>query len=119
MWYTVFTFLLLACSAPGALSQFQFFEQMFGQGQHPGHQQRQPNHAPQWAAQADAVPCSNYLCPETLACVPNPSQCPCPNAEDVKCLIPDTEEKGSATVVCVRGANDCIAVEQLSLKFGK
>ena len=54
MWYTTYTFLLLACLAPTVLGQFQFFEHMFGQGQHPGHQQRQPNHAPQWAAQADA-----------------------------------------------------------------
>ncbi|KAI0743279.1 hypothetical protein BC629DRAFT_1299163 [Irpex lacteus] len=92
---------------------------MFGQGQHPGQQQRPPSHAPQWAAHADAVPCSSYLCPETLVCALNPSQCPCPNAEDVKCLIPDTEDKGSATVVCIRGANDCSQVEQLSRKFGK
>ncbi|KAI0346810.1 hypothetical protein BDW22DRAFT_1322414 [Trametopsis cervina] len=92
---------------------------MFGQGQHPGQHHRQPSHPPQWAAHADAVPCSDYLCPGTLVCVQDPAQCPCPNAEDVKCVIPDAEEKGGATVLCVRGTNDCDDVEKLSRKFGK
>lgn len=45
---------LFLCALPFAWGQFQFFEQMFGQG-HPGQQQqrRPPTHS-QWAAQADA-----------------------------------------------------------------
>ncbi|KAI0700749.1 hypothetical protein BC835DRAFT_1265799 [Cytidiella melzeri] len=119
MWSPAFAAVLLVCSATAALGQIPFFDQLFGQGQHQAHQPRQASHSPQWAAHADAVPCSDYLCPETLVCVPNPAQCPCPYTEDVKCLIPDAEDQGSATVVCVRGANDCADVERLSLKFGK
>lgn len=49
------------------------------------------------------VPCSAYLCPDTLVCVDTPHQCPCPNAEDIRCLIPDTHDKAAGTVICVRG----------------
>lgn len=135
--------LLLFCLLPLACAQFQFFEQMFGQG-HPGQQQRQSSNPAQWAAQAEAstsqipaslprvtatlfltalphfaVPCSHYLCPDTLVCVSNPTHCPCPNAEDVRCMVPDAEEKGGATVLCVRGASDCAEVEKLTRKFAK
>ena len=40
--------------------------------------------------------CSNYLCPDTLACVHFPHHCPCP--------FPDVEEKfelGDGIAVCV------------------
>ena len=49
------------------------------------------------------VPCSTYLCPDTLVCVDAPAQCPCPNAEDIRCIIPDSHDKTTGTVVCVRG----------------
>jgi len=104
------------CILPTAFAQFQFFEQMFGQ-QHGGQQRPPSGHPGQWAAQSDAVPCSDYLCPETLTCVPNPSQCPCPDAQDIKCLISDTEDDDSATVVCVRGGNDCSEVERLAALY--
>jgi hypothetical protein len=47
--------------------------------------------------EADAVPatCSNYLCPDTLACVHFPHHCPCP--------FPDVEEKvelGDGIAIC-------------------
>ena len=63
------------------------------------------------------VPCSQYLCPDTLVCVSNPSDCPCPSVEDIKCLIPDAEDRESATVTCVRGAHDCSEVERLYKRF--
>ena len=63
------------------------------------------------------VPCSQYLCPDTLVCVSNPADCPCPDAEDVKCLIPDGRGKQQATVVCTRGAIDCKQVERLTSKL--
>lgn len=60
------------------------------------------------------VSCSQYLCPQTLDCVSKPTDCPCPNAEDIKCIIPDSENlRGEGTVVCTRGKNDCLEVEQL------
>ena len=49
------------------------------------------------------VPCSTYLCPDTLVCVDAPAQCPCPNAEDIRCIVPDSHDKTTGTVVCVRG----------------
>lgn len=61
-----------------------------------------------------AVQCSNYLCPKTLDCVETPSACPCPNPEDIKCLVPDGQDKGSATVFCVRGEVECSEIEHLA-----
>ncbi|KAI0660834.1 hypothetical protein C8Q70DRAFT_972772 [Cubamyces menziesii] len=107
---------LLHCSF--VYAQFGFFEQMFG-----GHQQQQQQQRPaaggmgQWQAHSDAVPCSSYLCPDTLVCVAQPSDCPCPNVEDVKCLIPDAQDKGASTVVCVRGQDECGDVKRRSHKI--
>ncbi|KAK7695783.1 hypothetical protein QCA50_000420 [Cerrena zonata] len=105
---------------PLALAQFQFFEQMFGQ-QHPGQQprQQQTGYPGQWAAHAEAVPCSDYLCPGTLTCVQNPSQCPCPDAQDIPCLVPDAQDKDGATVLCVRGSQDCSDVQRLASRYSK
>ncbi|OBZ76234.1 Long chronological lifespan protein 2 [Grifola frondosa] len=85
------TFASMVCA------QFQFFEQMFGGH----HQQQRPTSggAGQWAAQSEAISCSHYLCPDTLVCVSEPSHCPCPDVQDIKCLIPDAEDKGAATVL--------------------
>ncbi|KZT72562.1 hypothetical protein DAEQUDRAFT_590795 [Daedalea quercina L-15889] len=100
-----------------AWAQFQFFEHMFGQ---PSHQQQRSSGSPsagQWMAHADGVPCSHYLCPNTLVCVSNPAECPCPDPEDVKCLLPDGKGKQGAAVVCTRGAIDCKHVERLASKL--
>jgi hypothetical protein len=120
-------------------AQFQFFENMFSQQQHHHQQQQQQQRsgASQWAAYSDsgqclchfffqnrvtdrvvsllAVLCSQYLCPGTLDCVKRPVDCPCPNPEDIKCTIPDTEGE-DATVVCIRGQNECAEVERLMKK---
>lgn len=124
-------------------AQFQFFEQMFGG--HPGQQhhqqqQRQSGSASYYNAQADngaplrrpatiahlltiyllsTVPCSEYLCPETLVCARNPAECPCPDVQDIKCTIPDRLEKGAASVLCVRGQNECLEVEKLLNAYAK
>lgn len=63
------------------------------------------------------VSCSQYLCPDTLVCVSNPADCPCPDSEDIKCLIPDGKGKQQAAVVCTRGAIDCKHVERLTSKL--
>lgn len=49
--------LFFLCALPLAWAQFNFFEQMFGQGPGPQHQQRRPSSHSQWAAQADAGEC--------------------------------------------------------------
>ncbi|KLU91697.1 hypothetical protein MAPG_10215 [Magnaporthiopsis poae ATCC 64411] len=68
-----------------------FFDQMFGGGG--GHQQQQqqqqqqnvPSDSSWYRSNVDAAQCSNYLCPDTLACVHFPHHCPCP--------FPDHEDK--------------------------
>ncbi|KZW03775.1 hypothetical protein EXIGLDRAFT_599773 [Exidia glandulosa HHB12029] len=90
-----------------------FFQHMFHGGQQHQQQQR-PSASAQYAAFVDQVPCAAYLCPQTMDCVNNPAECPCPNpAEDIKCLVPDAHDKNQATVVCTRGANGCADVERL------
>ncbi|KAF2665717.1 hypothetical protein BT63DRAFT_443066 [Microthyrium microscopicum] len=86
-----------------ASAQFQgFFEQMFG-GQGGGHahgnQQQQGQNAPSdsaWYRQNyEGAPCTNYLCPGTLACVHFPHHCPC--------AFPDQEDKvelGDGSMLC-------------------
>ncbi|KAF9057993.1 hypothetical protein BJ165DRAFT_1335254 [Panaeolus papilionaceus] len=94
-------------------AQFGFFENMFG-GQHQQQHHQQRTSASQWAAYSDSVSCPQYLCPETLDCVTRPADCPCPNVEDIKCLIPDMDGGvEDATVVCTRGGTDCARVERL------
>ncbi|KAJ3799217.1 hypothetical protein GGU11DRAFT_679940 [Lentinula aff. detonsa] len=109
---TAFLAILWAISL--AAAQFSFFDQMFGHHEHP-HQQQQPpsggSHS-QWAANIDSVSCSQYLCP-TFDCVATPHDCPCPDQEDVKCIIPDADEKNVGTVICARGPDVCLSVERL------
>ncbi|KAJ7284038.1 hypothetical protein C8J57DRAFT_1054853 [Mycena rebaudengoi] len=90
-------------------AQFQFFQQQ---------QQPPPPSAAQWAAHLESVSCSQYLCPATLDCVDSPIRCPCPHAEDVKCIIPDADE-AEGTVVCVRGQSECEQVERLTRSSGR
>lgn len=139
MWRTLLQSLSLLALFPAlALAQFGFFEQMFH-----GHQQQQErpqsSSGSQWTAMADQsassffelslcrcplnllhnhlVACSQYLCPTTLLCVPNPMACPCPSPEDIKCVINDHDSfnpRGSSgTVVCARGSHGCDKVEKL------
>jgi len=91
-------------------AQFDFFGNMFGQQQQ--HQQQHRSGASQWAAHVESVACSQYLCPTTLDCVAKPMDCPCPDVQDVKCTIPDSDGD-EATVVCVRGQNECADVDRL------
>ncbi|KAG2152439.1 hypothetical protein BD769DRAFT_1342010 [Suillus cothurnatus] len=115
--------LLLAASLPLASAQFNFFDQMFGHSQQQQQQQQQqqrgsaPSGNSQWVAHSEALPCSQYLCPSTLACVKRPADCPCPNAEDIKCTIPDAVDAEAATVVCVRGMEECTPVDRLMRSY--
>ncbi|KAK0123878.1 Long chronological lifespan protein 2 [Cadophora gregata] len=82
-------------------AQFQFFEQMFnGQGQQQQQRHQEPQNVPSdsnWYQQNfEQAHCSNYLCPDTLACVHFPHHCPCPH--------PTFEEKfelGDGKAVCI------------------
>ncbi|KAI0921610.1 hypothetical protein AcW1_004468 [Taiwanofungus camphoratus] len=115
----------LACTSFSSVgAQFNFFEQMFG---HPGQQQQQQQQqqrssgstsAGQWMLFSDSVSCSQYLCPDTLVCVSSPTDCPCPDVQDIRCLLHDTGDRGAATVMCVRGMNECADVERLARKLG-
>lgn len=114
-------------------AQFQFFNGMFG---HP-QQQQQPSGGQQWAMHADSrklssssadltpriysitVSCSEYLCQDTLVCVTKPMDCPCPNVEDIKCVVPDVQDAGSGTRLCIRGGTDCGQLEKLVKKFSQ
>lgn len=133
--------LLLIIQLQVAMAQFEGFFNMFG-GQHQQNQQQQQQRsgASQFSAYVDSggflsrgstavnfsnvriarvriVSCSHYLCPSTLDCVERPSDCPCPNAEDIKCLIPDMDgDVDDATVMCVRGKQECAEVEALMKK---
>ncbi|KAJ6628873.1 hypothetical protein B0H10DRAFT_1777701 [Mycena sp. CBHHK59/15] len=104
--FALFLFFLQLVAA-----QFQFFDGMFQQQQ---QQQQQQHSGASWAAHLESVACSQYLCPETLDCVGSPVDCPCPDAEDIKCTIPDADEVHGATVVCVRGNDECKQVERLA-----
>lgn len=116
-------------------AQFGFFD-MFGQQHQQHQQQQQPSGASQWASHAESgsssglfllfnssdvlgplVSCSQYLCPDTHVCVDRAASCPCPQEQDVKCLIPDALDSDGATVVCVRGANECAEVTRLMRQF--
>ena len=134
MVYQTTVILTLLCTLGFSYAQFQFFD-MFGQGQQRQTQNRGSSPS-QWAAQADlglhlnpaslfkhlflikayalTVPCSQYLCPDTLICAANPIDCPCPNFEDEKCLIEDKKDRGSGTIVCVRGGTGCDQVDRLA-----
>nr|GAT49046.1 predicted protein [Mycena chlorophos] len=101
----------LLCWLQLAAAQFQFFDGMFGQQR---QQQQYASPAAQWAAHLESVSCSQYLCPGTLDCVRSPVDCPCPDAEDIKCLVPDAGSRGEATVMCVRGEHECRQVERLA-----
>jgi len=116
-------FLLLGAFATLGTAQFQFFEQMF-QGQQQQQQHQEPQNVASdssWYQQTyesgippphtfshfsnlplltanltHAAHCTNYLCPETLACVHFPHHCPCafPAAEDKL-------ELGDGSKICV------------------
>lgn len=93
----------------------QFFQQMFQHG--PFAARTQEAEAPNvgdasWfrarvkagTSWSYAANCDQFLCRDTLACVPEPSACPCPFAEQKRCLIGDA-------AVCVQ-ESDCRQVER-------
>jgi hypothetical protein len=63
------------------------------------------------------VSCLEYLCQDTLVCVAKPIDCPCPNVQDIKCVVPDEQDAGSGTRFCIHGGTDCLQLEKLVEKF--
>lgn len=96
--------LLLSCSllTLPTTAQFQFFEQMFSQNSQPNphHHQQGPQNVPsdsEWYQRNyEAAHCTNYLCPNTLACVHFPHHCPCAFP-----MVEDKVELGEGSAVCV------------------
>ncbi|KAJ4416549.1 Long chronological lifespan protein 2 [Gnomoniopsis sp. IMI 355080] len=79
---TFFSISLLLALLGTVSAQFNFFEQMFGGNGGGGQQQQQQQNVPSdssyYRSQVDRAYCTNYLCPDTLACVHFPHHCPCP-----------------------------------------
>ncbi|KAI1615543.1 hypothetical protein EDD37DRAFT_500411 [Exophiala viscosa] len=94
-----YTFGLVLMLVGLASAQFQFFEQFFQQGgqQGQGQQEKQNTKSDSsWFQQNwEAAHCSNYLCPDTLACVHFPHHCPCPFPQ-----VEDKVELGEGIAVC-------------------
>jgi len=63
------------------------------------------------------VPCNQYLCTDTLLCVPDPVDCPCPYVEDEKCVLVDPHTKRPSSYVCHRGPGGCNEIEKLASKW--
>lgn len=132
---SIISFLLFSLWSSPVTAQFGFFDHIFGNQQQqwqqrpsPGQSQhnvhadsggfQMPFYHRQTYARTVTVPCSAYLCPDSLICVAHPAECPCPYVEDIKCTIPHPQDgSAAATVVCVRGAEGCSAVERLATAY--
>lgn len=74
-------FILFGLSATVSANFFDFF-----QNQQP---QQQPQSFEERALLSD---CGKYLCPDTLACVDAPNQCPCPfSSSQLRCVLPNND----------------------------
>ncbi|ODQ44835.1 hypothetical protein PICMEDRAFT_36707 [Pichia membranifaciens NRRL Y-2026] len=83
-----------------------FFDQFFAQQQ---RQQQQPqrSHEDEYLSKD----CGKYLCPDTLACVSKPVDCPCPfpNSQQ-KCVFPPhpNNDHDDGSYICIsKGSRDC------------
>ncbi|ETN36507.1 uncharacterized protein HMPREF1541_08785 [Cyphellophora europaea CBS 101466] len=89
---------LILLFAGAVHAQFQFFDNFFS-GHQGGQQAQQQGNSPSdsnWYQQNwDQAKCSNYLCPDTLACVHFPHHCPCPHA-----AVEEKVELGDGVKVC-------------------
>lgn len=85
-----------------------FFDQFFAQQrQQQQQQQQQRSHEDEYLSKE----CANYLCPDTLACVDKPVNCPCPfpNSQQ-KCMLPPNANNGfeDGSYICIsKGSRDC------------
>ncbi|KIW07284.1 uncharacterized protein PV09_02138 [Verruconis gallopava] len=89
--------ILLSVMVLSVRAQFQFFENFFGgDAQQQRHEpQNVPSDSAWYRDNYAKAPCSNYLCPDTLACVHFPHHCPC--------AFPENEDKvelGEGIAVC-------------------
>lgn len=79
-------------------AQFQFFDQFFGgQQQQQGQQEKQnvASDSSWFQGNWQQATCSNYLCPDTLACVHFPHHCPCQFSD-----VEDKVELSEGIAIC-------------------
>ncbi|KAK9472829.1 uncharacterized protein V1510DRAFT_416183 [Dipodascopsis tothii] len=100
--------LVLALFPMLAAAQFEFFEHMFGgDGGHGGG--HSPDAREWFERNYEDAECTDYLCPDTLACVKKPVDCPClfPRSEE-KCILPD-----KSNYVCIsKDGRGCAFVDK-------
>lgn len=68
-----------------------------------GHQQQQQQQQRQHSYEDSVLnnPCKGYLCPDTLACVSKPQQCPCPFPKSqLKCIV-STKDNSKKNYYCI------------------
>ncbi|KAK9455529.1 hypothetical protein V1511DRAFT_295326 [Dipodascopsis uninucleata] len=94
-------------------AQFDFFEQMFGDGgprSHGGRHDQYTEGSPLWyESNYESVQCKDYVCQDTLSCVKKPTDCPCvfPDSEE-KCILPDKKN-----YICIsKNGRGCSFVEK-------
>ncbi|TVY83725.1 Long chronological lifespan protein [Lachnellula suecica] len=74
-----------------------FFGNMFnGQQQQRQEPQNVPSDSSWYQQNYDQARCTNYLCPDTLACVHFPHHCPCPHP-----VFEEKFELGDGRAVCI------------------
>ncbi|PWN98840.1 hypothetical protein FA09DRAFT_359997 [Tilletiopsis washingtonensis] len=95
-----------------------FFQHFFQHGAAQQEQEAPPAGDASWFhARVQAAQCGRYLCPDTLACVGRPAECPCPFPQQIRCPYPDVAA-GAQTALsaggsfCVQAA-DCSGVDAL------
>lgn len=110
----------LICLTLYTKAQFgNIFEQFFNQGgeeSHHHHHESITSSSDKIRQFSEKSTCSNYLCPTSFECVSKPTDCPCLDPEDVKCLIHDSLTSEPISFVCTRSPG-CSRVEE-ALKLG-
>ena len=102
-----------------ASAQFGFFQQMMQQQKQQQQQQRSDQHAQRQAQEGMTfleynyyrADCPQYLCPDTLACVNEPVDCPCPfENSQLKCVLPDKKNYVCISKPSTEDGPDCDSV---------
>lgn len=81
-WSIVLIFALFIFGSTGVNAFFNFGH----------HQQQQQQQQQSYEDQVLNNPCDGYLCPDTLTCVAQQKDCPCPFLKSqLKCVLPDNK----------------------------
>ncbi|ODQ54075.1 hypothetical protein SAICODRAFT_213520 [Saitoella complicata NRRL Y-17804] len=94
-------FVVIATIIATASAQFgNIFDQFFGHHGQQQQQQQQAHGGVEWYKrqhEAGNCPLDKYVCPDTMACVDAPKDCPCRFAGETKCVT------GKGSYVCLMG----------------